>query len=81
MVIKMTDHDALDKVYKQNLEESIVSYISEEKGISLEKAMDIFYNSKLSAQINAGKYGIENMDYKYLAEDLISNESELFESK
>ena len=33
---------------------------------------------KNSEQIQAGQYGIENMDYKYLAEDLIDNEPELF---
>lgn len=74
----MTDQDVLNKIYKQNLEESIVYYIAEEKNISIECAMDIFYSSKLSAQINEGKFGIENMDYKYLANDLISNEPELF---
>ncbi len=38
------------------------------------------HKSKLSEQIQSGKYGIENMDYKYLAEDLIENEPELFEN-
>ena len=74
----MINQDALTKIYKQNLEESIVSYIAEEKNITIERAMDIFYSSKLSAQINEGKFGIENMDYKYLANDLILNEPELF---
>ena len=74
----MTDKNALTKTYKQNLEESIVAYIAEEKDISVETALDIFYRSKLSAQISEGKYGIENMDYKYLADDLIINETELF---
>ncbi len=36
--------------------------------------MDIYYRSKLSAQINEGAYGIENMNYKYLVENLIENE-------
>ena len=48
------------------------------KNISRRKAMDIYYKSRLSEQIQAGQYGIENMDYKYLAEDLIENEPELF---
>ena len=42
------------------------------------KAMDIYYRSKLAKQIEQGIYGIENMDYKYLAEDLLENEPELF---
>ena len=41
--------------------------------------MDIYYNSRLAKQIEQGAYGIENMDYKYLAQDLIENEPELFE--
>ena len=34
--------------------------------------------SRLSEQVQAGQYGIENLAYKYLAEDLIENEPELF---
>jgi anti-sigma28 factor (negative regulator of flagellin synthesis) len=41
-------------------------------------AFDIYYSSKLARQIESGEYGIENMDAKYLAEDLIENEPELF---
>jgi hypothetical protein len=40
--------------------------------------MDIYYSSKLAVQIEEGRYGIDNLDPKYLAEDLIENESELF---
>lgn len=75
----MTNQSELAKIYKQNLEESIVSYISEEKRIPLETAMDVFYRSRLSKQINDSKYGIENMDYKYLGDDLMLNETDLFE--
>ena len=49
------------------------------KEIEIRKAFDIYYSSKLANQIAAGAYGIENMDAKYLAEDLIENEIELFE--
>ena len=38
----------------------------------------LYYKSKLSAQIANREQGIENLDAKYLAEDLIENESELF---
>ena len=34
--------------------------------------------SRLADQISKGLYGIENMDYKYLAEDLVENEPLLF---
>ena len=56
-----------------------ISTISEIKGIELRSAFDIYYSSKLAEQIEKGSYGIENMDAKYLAEDLIENEPELLE--
>ena len=55
-----------------------VDYCNLETGINLRKAFDIYYSSKLAEQISNDSYGIENMDAKYLAEDLIENESELF---
>lgn len=69
----------IDYVYKQNLEESIIEYLSKEKKLELRQAMDIYYQSRLAKQIEQGTYGIENMDYKYLTQDLIENEPELFE--
>ena len=68
----------IDYVYKQNLEESIIEYLSKEKKLELRQAMDIYYQSRLAKQIEQGTYGLENMDYKYLAQDLIENEPELF---
>ena len=68
----------VDYVYKQNLEESIIEYLSKEKKLELRQAMDIYYQSRLAKQIEQGAYGIENMDYKYLVQDLIENEPELF---
>lgn len=74
----MTNGDNLDFLYKQNLEESIIRYLAEIKHIELRQAMDIYYQSKLAEQIEHGTYGIENMDYKYLVQDLIENEPQLF---
>ena len=68
----------LGNIYRQNLEPSIIEYLAKQKDISSRKAMDAYYKSRLSEQIQAGRYGIENLDYKYLAEDLIENEPELF---
>ena len=56
---------------------SIIEYLATRKNISRRKAMDVYYKSRLSEQVQAGQYGIENLDYKYLAEDLIDNEPEL----
>ena len=74
----MVDREQLTEVYKENLEEDIIKAISTFKHINLRQAFDINYSSKLADQIAKGSYGIENMDAKYLAEDLIENEPELF---
>ena len=74
----MIDKAVLTKTYKELLEEKIISQLAKEKGLSLRKAMDIYYASELSRQINEGSYGIENLDYRYLVQDLIENESNLF---
>lgn len=70
----MVDKEQLTLVYKQNLENDIIKHIAELKSIDLRQAIDIYYSSKLAEQILEGKCGIENMDAKYLAEDLIENE-------
>ena len=64
--------------YKERLEERIIAYLAEIKGVPIEAAMDAYYRSRLATQIANGLYGIENMDYKYLAEDLVENEPKLF---
>ena len=74
----MVNKKQLEEFYKQNLENDIINTISEMKGIDLRKALDIYYSSRLSEQILNDSYGLENMDAKYLAEDLIENEPELF---
>ena len=74
----MVNKKDLEEVYKQNLEENIIYTIAEIKGIELRKAFDVYYSSKLAEQIEQGRYGIENMDAKYLAEDLIENKPDLF---
>ncbi len=77
----MTDYKDLTAVYRQNLEESIIACLAKMKTLDLRKAMDIYYKSRLAKQINAGKYGIDNMDARYLAEDLLENEPELFKEQ
>lgn len=66
----------LDIVHSKKL--GTINVISQIKEIDLRKAFDIYYSSKLAEQISNDSYGIENMDAKYLAEDLIENEPELF---
>lgn len=70
----MVDKEQLTLVYKQNLETDIIKHIAQIKEIELREAFNIYYSSKLAEQIMEGKWGIENLDAKYLAEDLIENE-------
>ncbi len=74
----MTDMKQLSEIYKQNLESDIIKALADMKQIELRKAFDIYYSSKLAGQIAKGSYGIENMAARYLVEDLIENEPELF---
>ena len=77
----MIDIRQLEDIYKQNLEHDIILNIARIKGIEIREAFNIYYNSKLANQIAESAYGIENLDAKYLAEDLIENEIELFQMK
>lgn len=74
----MSDKDQLAKLYKQNLENDIIIHLSQIKGIELRVAFDIYYSSRLAVQIAEGAFGLDNLDAKYLAEDLIENETYLF---
>ncbi|MFI3284218.1 MAG: hypothetical protein R3Y57_03955 [Erysipelotrichaceae bacterium] len=74
----MTKNFNFDTIYKQNLEQDIISFLAKIQDIDIRKAFDIYYSSKLSLQISNSEFGIENLDAKYLAEDLIENEKELF---
>lgn len=72
------DDKVLEQVYQESLDERLISYIAEENNISLEKAMAIYYESKLSNKINQGNEGIQYLDYKVLADLLKETEPELF---
>ena len=73
----MIDRKQISEIYRQNLENDIIKAIADIKQLNLRKAFDIYYSSKLAGQIANGSYGIENLDAKYLAEDLMENEPEL----
>lgn len=72
------NQEALDKFYIQSLDGDIIDYLAENKKIDIRLAMDIYYKSLLCKQIHNGENGIQYLDYKYLVEDLIENEKELF---
>lgn len=71
----MTDVSA---IYRQGLEEEIISKLAEARHIGLSDAMDIYYRSRLATQIANGDFGIQYLSAAYLVEDLIANEPELF---
>ena len=74
------NEDILEQVYQENLEENLISYLAETKGISLEMAMKIYYSSKLADKIHRGEYGVQYLDHKVLADILCETEPELAES-
>ena len=65
-------------MYITFLEEDIIKEIAKAKDIDNRAAMEIYYGSRLCLQIGGGGYGVEYMGCKYLANDLIVNEPELF---
>lgn len=73
----MIDKDELSLFYHQELETNIIEYLAEKLKIDFREAMKIYYDSKLSKLIESGTNGIDNLDYKNLAEDLIENEKEI----
>ena len=72
------DKKELRDVYITFLEEDIIGELAAVKGIDNRIAMEKYYRSRLCGQIGSGEYRIEYMDYKYLVNDLIENEPELF---
>ena len=70
--------EVLEQTYRENLEERLIVYIAEQNGLSLEKAMDLYYHSKLAEKIHQGMEGIQYLDYKVLADILRETEEELF---
>ena len=64
--------------YRQDLSIAIISELGRLRKIDIRTAIDIYYRSRLCNQIAEGRYGIDNLDYRYLANDLIENEPELF---
>ncbi|MCF0223885.1 MAG: hypothetical protein HUK20_06415 [Fibrobacter sp.] len=68
------DENVLEKVYQERLEERVIAHLAQVKSCSLEKAMDLYYHSKLSDKINRGKDGIQYLDYKVLVQILVDTE-------
>ena len=68
----------LERTYQENLEERLITAIAQQRNISLEKAMDIYYCSQLAAKIHEGREGVQYLDHKVLAQILFETEPGLF---
>lgn len=73
------NEEMLEHVYQENLEERIIAYLAKMCDFSYERAMDVYYNSRLSDKIYLGKDGIQYLDYKVLVQILLETEKELLE--
>ena len=71
----------LEQTYQEALEERLIACLAEQNALSLEKAMDIYYHSRLADKIHQGTYGIQYLDFKVLAQILRETEPELFAAK
>lgn len=58
----------LENIYTEHLEEDIVLQLSKKNNISLEKAMQIYYQSKLANWIHSGEFGVQYLDSAVLVE-------------
>lgn len=76
---KDINDETLESIYQEKLEERIIEYLAEICELSYERAIDIYYSSKLSDKIYVGKYGIQYLDYKVLVQILLETEKELFD--
>ena len=72
------EESVLEQVYQENLEERLITYLAEHHNMSLEKAMDIYYHSRLAEKIHQGTEGVQYLDYKVLVDILFDTESVLF---
>ena len=72
------DDRILEQTYRENLEERLIACLADQNGITLEKAMDIYYRSKLADKIHRGMEGIQYLDHKVLAQILLETEPNLF---
>ena len=73
------NEETLERVYQENLEEQIIAYLAKICDFSYEKAMDLYYGSKLADKIYLGKEGIHYWDEKVRAQLVLETEKELLD--
>lgn len=73
------DNEVLEQMYREELDEKLIAHLAKVKKLSLDKAMDIYYHSRMADMIGNGMYGIQYLDSKVLIEMMIDNEPKLFD--
>lgn len=73
------DEDYLEFSYREELDERLIFYLAKVTDLSLDKAMDLYYHSRMADMIGHGMYGIQYLDYKVLVAMMLDTEDELFE--
>ena len=74
----MVDERKLEKAYRERLDERIIATIVEQTGMSAEDAMAAFYTSHLAEMMDEGSSGIQYLDYRNLAQTLLTTEPDKF---
>ena len=74
-----TDEKLLNAMLKEALEKDIINLLSERLSITHREAMDVYYRSELSCQIDDGEQGLQYLNAAYLVDDLLENETALVE--
>ncbi len=72
------DELALERLYRENLEERLIAGLAQAKGLPLERAMDVYYHSRMADMLEKGQYGIQYLDHKALLQMMLDGEPELF---
>lgn len=70
----MTD---LEFIYRERLEEEIIAKLAKAGNLSLQAAMDAYYQSRLARQIAEDDTGMRYLSADYLVEDLLENETDV----
>ena len=71
------DENVLEDIYQEKLEERLIEYLSTKYNMDYREAMDTYYKSELADKIHEGKYGVQYLDYKVLADILEQTEPNL----
>lgn len=68
----------LETLRKEHLESDLIALIADQYDTTAADAMKLYYSSQLSQQVADGSYSIEQLDARYLLDDLQRYEPQLF---